>query len=401
MLKPFRILLSIAVIMALCTCNQPSTHRIPISDFFKIPEKSTFRISPDGKYISYLKAYKGKENLFIQQLPDGKEQMATSFTDYPVRGDYFWTYNDKIVFSQDMVVTDELKLFTIDAADLSVKNILSQDKVRISLLNRNKQQPDIITIRMNKRDPANFDIYRLNIKTGELVPYLINPGNITEWYPDVDGKIRLVTSSDGVNKTILFRPTESAPFRPIIENNFSTSVKPIAFTGEKNHFYALSNVDRDKTALVEINAENGKETKVLYSCTNADIQDVEYSKNKNRLELVRWEAGKPQKHFLSDDIKAIYNKLQPQFKGTEINITDRDSAENKFIIITYTDKNPGTYYLYENKTSSIKKLGDINSSLQASDLCNMQPVSYKASSGCKFFTFNAYGSRKNVIIFCL
>jgi dipeptidyl aminopeptidase/acylaminoacyl peptidase len=240
---------------------------------------------------------------------------------------------------------------------------------------------------MNKRDPANFDIYRLNIKTGELKPYLINPGNLTEWYPDVDGKIRLVTSSDGVNKTILFRPTENAPFRPIIENNFSTYVRPIAFTGEKNNFYALSNVDRDKTALVEINAENGKETKVVFSCANADIQDVEYSKNKNRLELVKWESAKPQKHFLSAEIKAIYDKLQPQFKGTEINITDRDSSENKFIVLTYTDKNPGTYYLYENKTGILKKLGDINSSLKPADLCDMQPVSYKASDG---MTINGY-----------
>lgn len=387
MLKPLRILFTIAVMMALCTCNQRSTPNIPISDFFKIPEKSTFRISPDGKYISYLKAYRGKENLFIQQLPDGKEQIATSFTDYPVRGDYFWTYNNQIVFSQDLVENDELKLFTIDVSTLKMKNILDQEKVRISLLSRNKQQPDVITIRMNKRDPANFDIYRLNIKTGELIPYLINPGNITEWYPEVDGRIRLITSSDGVNKTILFRPTENAPFRRIIENNFSTSVRPIAFTGEKNYFYALSNVNRDKTALVEINAENGKEIKVLYSCANADIQDVEYSKNKHRLELVRWEAAKPQKHFLNEEIKNIYDKLQWRLKGTEIFSTDRDSAENKFIIITYTDKNPGTYYLYESKTGQLKKLGDINSTLKAADLCTVQPVSYKASDG---LTINGY-----------
>ncbi len=115
MLKPFRILLSIAVIMALCTCNQHKAKRIPISDFFKNPEKSTFKISPDGKYISYLKAYKGKENLFIQSLADGTERMATSFTDYSVRGDYFWTYDNEIVFSQDIIAIDELKLFTIDA----------------------------------------------------------------------------------------------------------------------------------------------------------------------------------------------------------------------------------------------------------------------------------------------
>jgi len=381
MLRHFRTLIFVALAVMLFACNSHKTRQIPLSDFFKIADKSTFRISPDGKYISFLKAYNKKENLFIKSLVDGKEQAATSFTDYPVRGDYFWTYNNHIVFFQDLVGDDVLKLYTLDIPSMSVKNILSQHKVRIALLNRNKQAPDVITIRMNKRDPANFDIYKLNIRTGTLTPYLVNPGNFTEWYPDADGKIRLVTSSDGVDKTILYRPTENAAFRPIIENNFKTSVKPIAFTGEKNYFYALSNVDRDKTALVEINAEDGKEIKVVYACGNADIQDVDYMRNKNRLELVRWEAAKPQKHFLNQEIKNIYDKVSAQFKGNVINIVDRDSAENKFIINTYTDKNPGVYYLYENNTGKLSRLGEVNSSIKPEQLCAMQPVSYRASDG--------------------
>jgi len=381
MLKRLRILIFINVIIALCACNQHSAPQIPIINFFKTAEKVVFRISPDGKYISYLKPYKDKQNLFIKSLADGKERMATSFNDYPVQGDYFWTYNNEIVFSQDVIDLDQFRLFAVDISTPKVRNILTLEKVRIALLNRNKEKPDIITIRMNKRDPANFDIYRLNIKSGELTPYLINPGNITEWYPDADGKIRLVTASDGVDKTILYRPNDNAPFKPIIQNNFKTLVKPIAFTGEKKYFYALSNVNRDKLALVEINAEDGKERKVIFACGNADIQDVGYSRNKHRIELVKWEAAKPQKHFLNQDIHNIYNKLLTSLKGNEVDFIDRDSAENKFIVFTYTDRNPGSYYLYENISGKLTKLGDINSSLKPGDLCTMQPVSFKASDG--------------------
>lgn len=387
MLKPLRILLFINVVIALCACNWHQTKLIPITDFFKTAEKSTFRISPDGKYISYLKPYKDKQNLFIQSLADGKERMATSFLDYPVGRDYFWTYNNKIVFNQDIIALDEYKMFTVDASTLTVHKIFSQEKVRITLLNRNKGEPDMITIRINKRDPANLDIYRLNIKTGELTPYLVNPGNMTDWYPDADDKIRLVTTSDGVNKTILYRPDNNTPFKPIIENNFKTYVRPIAFTGEKNYFYALSNVNRDKTALVEINAEDGKERKVIFACNNGDIQDAEYSKNKHRIEFVSWEAAKPQKHFLDSGMKAIYYKLLAALKGNQVNIIDRDSAENKFIVFSYTDRNPGSYYLYENTTGTLAKLGDINSSLTPGELCRMEPISFKASDG---MTINGY-----------
>ena len=381
MLKHLRIFFTLYLITAISACNKHGNGEIPIIDFFKTPEKSAFRISPDGKYISYLKPFKDKQNLFIQSLADGREIMATSVTDYSVRGDYFWTYNDQVVFSQDIIAADVVKLFTLDVATLKVHNILAQEKVRVYLISRNSNEPDVVTIRMNKRDPANFDVYRLNIKTGGLTPYLINPGNITDWYPDADGKIRLVTASDGVDQTILYRPNDNKPFKPIIQNNFKTSVKPIAFTGEKKYFYALSNVNRDKTALVEINAEDGKEKKIIYSCDSADIQDYQYSKNKHRLELVSWDAAKPQKYFLNPDVKNTYAGLKAMIKGTEIDIVDRDSAENKFIVFAYTDRNPGSYYLYEKANGNLKKLGDINSVLKQNQLCPMKPVAFKVPDG--------------------
>ena len=381
MFKHIRILLFFFVILALGACDKNKTNQIPVIDFFKAPEKSDFKISPDGQYISYLKPFKDKLNLFVKSLKDGSEQMATSFTDYSVRGDYFWTYNSKIVFFQENIALDEVKMFSLDVPAFNACKLLLHDKARMNLVSRNKYEPDIINIRMNKRDPANFDVYRLNIRTGELTPYLLNPGNITQWYPDDDGKIRLVRQSDGVDESILFRPDDNLPFKRIIANNFKTTVVPIAFTGEKQYFYALSNENRDKIALVEINAENGKEEKIIYACNNADIQNVEYSKFRHRLELLSWQAAMPRKRFLNGYIESIYNKLSAGLKGYEMNIVDRDSAEKKFIVNTYTDRNPGSYYLYEKNSGQLIKLGDVNSSLNPEELCQMHPVTYKASDG--------------------
>ncbi|GGH20654.1 alpha/beta hydrolase family protein [Mucilaginibacter phyllosphaerae] len=375
-----RSFLLITVIVFICACKQNDVRQIPVSDFFKTPEKSFFKISPDGKYISYLKPYKDKQNIYIRSLETGDEHMATSFTDYPVR-DYTWTFSNQIVFTQDIIAIDEFRIYTFDVASLKVKRLLNLDKARIRILNRNRLQPDVITVAMNKRDPVNFDVYRLNVKTGELKPYLLNPGNITKWYPDADGGIRLVKVSDGVDETILFRANDKAAFKPIIKNNFTDRVEPVAFTGIKTNFYALSNVNRDKTALIEINAENGKEEKVVYASNKADILDVAYSKNKHRPELVSWEEAKPQKHFLDKGIEAMYNNLSAKIKGNQIDIVDRDSTENKFIIVSSTDKNPGSYYLYERSADKLTKLADVNPEIVPEELCDMQPVSFKASDG--------------------
>jgi dipeptidyl aminopeptidase/acylaminoacyl peptidase len=382
MLNRVRILFFISIICGLCSCNQEQVRKIPISDFFKNAETSFFRLSPDGKYISYLKPYKGRQNLFIKSLIDGKEHMATSFTDYSVR-EFFWTYNDQIALTQDIISVDEFKMFALDVPTLKIREILSLNKGRIFILNNpDTQEPDVVTIRMNKRDPANFDIYKINIKTGELKPYLINPGNITEWFPGDDGKIRLVKASDGVDETILYRVNDNAPFKPIIKNNFKNRVQPIAFTGaDNNNFYALSNVNQDKIALVEIAAVTGKEKNVIFSCDKADIDRVDYSRNKHRLELAICNEAKPKKHFLNADIERIYNSLSRQLKGSEIIIVGRDSAEDKFIIKSYTDRNPGTYYLYERGGEKLTRLGDINTSINPDELCAMQPIAFKARDG--------------------
>ena len=369
------------LLCALCACKEHEVRQIPINDFFKTPEESVFRLSPDGKYISYLKAYKGHQNLFVKSLADGEERRATSFADYSVR-EYSWTYNDQIVFIRDIISLDEYSMSALDVSTLKNRDILSIEKGRIRLLNnRNKKDPDIITIAMNKRDPANFDVYKLNIETGDLNPYIINPGNLTEWFPDDDGNIRLVKASDGVDETILYRANDNSPFKPIIKNNFKNRVAPVAFTGEKDNFYALSNVNQDKTALVEIDAKSGRELKVVFSCQKADIEKIDYSANKHRLELAVCEEEKPTKHFLNEDIKRIYDTLARQLQNTEINIVGRDSAEDKFIIFTTTDRNPGTYYLYETVGQKLTKLGDINSTIKPEELCAMKPVSFKARDG--------------------
>lgn len=374
------------IAIGFCSCRGNKPVEIPISDFFQTPQKSLFKISPDGKYVSYFESNKDKQNLFIQSVADGKERMATGFEGYSVR-DYYWTYDNQIVFTQDLVAADEFKIFALDLKTLKVKPLLSEDKVRIRILSRSKMEPDVITIGMNKRDPGNVDIYKLNVKTGELKPYLINPGNFTEWFPDDDGKIRLVKASDGVNETILYRANDDAPFKRIIVNNFKDRVEPIAFTGVKNYFYALSNVNRDKTALVEINAENGNEEKVIYANDKADILTVEYSKNKHRLEYAAWEESWPQVHFFNNNFATIYNLLKQKLKCNEIKLVDRDSAENKFIINVYTDHNPGTFYLYERGSGKLTKLGEVNPKIDPSLLCSMRPISYKASDGT---TINGY-----------
>jgi len=72
-------------------------------------------------------------------------------------------------------------MYALDPDSMKMRVLFTQNKARIRmLLTKNQLQPDVITIAMNSRDSANFDVYRLNIRNGELKPYITNPGNIVD-----------------------------------------------------------------------------------------------------------------------------------------------------------------------------------------------------------------------------
>ena len=179
---------------------------------------------------------------------------------------------------------------------------------------------------------------------------------------DQNGKLRMAVASDGVNETLLYREAENEPFKPIVTNNFKTSVYPLGFCDDKTCIYALSNQNRDKRALVEFNLKTGKEHREIYSNSQVDVLEGIYSKVRKKIIYATFETWKKQRQYLDTAVKAMFLKLEKQLPNTEIKITDKDSVEEKFIVRTFTDRNAGTYYLYDRIKDELTKLSDINTS---------------------------------------
>lgn len=63
------IILSIVIITLLgMGCSENRTERIPIESFFSTPEKTSFKISPDGNFIAYIGLDNHCKNIFLLNL---------------------------------------------------------------------------------------------------------------------------------------------------------------------------------------------------------------------------------------------------------------------------------------------------------------------------------------------
>ena len=384
-MKFFKIGLCFLAILFGASCDTQKKPRIiPVADFFKNPEKTAFSISPDGNYISYLQPYNDRLNIFVQTADGNDVVRLTSDTSHNIAY-YFWANNNEILYLKNAGSDSDLGLFAVKKDGADNRSLINFKNSKIGLITPRAYSNDIL-VALNMRDSTVFDAYRMNINTGKLSLLVRNPGNITDFYADSSGKLRLALTSDGVDETLIYRKTETGDFSPVIKNNFKTSINFLGFSKD-SCIYILTNQNRDKKALVELNCNTGKEHRELYSNPQVDVSEGSYSRSKNKMVFVGYESWKKERHYLDEGTKEMYGRLERLLPDTEIKVTDQDSAGRKFIIRTYTDRNPGTYYLYTRDDNKLKNLGDINSSIKQDEMAQMKPISYKSRDG---LTINGY-----------
>ena len=73
---------------------------IPLEDFFKNPDKSSFSISPNGEYVLYKAPFEKRMNVFVQKIGDTTAQRVTEVTDRDILW-AFWASDDRILYMKD------------------------------------------------------------------------------------------------------------------------------------------------------------------------------------------------------------------------------------------------------------------------------------------------------------
>ncbi len=383
----FKIYFFFFVLATVGSCSmEKATKRIPIENFFNVPINTSYLISPDGKYISYLKPDNNRIHIYVETL-DGKTTTQLTCDSNRSIANYFWASNNEILYLKGASENMEPGLFAVNIDGNNKRELLSFPNTKIRLISSGPLSDGQVLVSLNKRDSTVFDAYRLNMQTGSLSLLFQNPGNITKWYSDPAGKLRMAIASDGVNETLLYRDKESQKFRSVLTNNFKTSILPISFSADNSCIYALSNKNRDKMALVELDCVTGKEHRVIYSNPLVDVSEAIYSVNKDKLIYAGFETWKKERHYLDDTFQATFKKLEKLLPNTEIVIASSDSSEKKFIVRTYTDRNPGSFYLYSIDDDKLVKLSDVNSSLKVENMAEMKPISYKTRDGLTVYGY--------------
>jgi len=366
--------------------SQDEVPLIPMRDFFRNPEKAGFSLSPNGEYWAFLQPWQNRLNIHVQKIGEEKITRVTEATERDIPG-YLWASNNRIVYVQDQAGDENFKLYAVDIDGSDRKALTPFEEVKVGLIDDLKNNPDEMLMAMNKRDKRFFDVYRININNGDMEMIVENPGNIVGWFTDHEGTLRVVTTSDGVNTSILYREKESDPFKTIITTSFKETIAPLFFTYDNKYIYVSSNIGRDKQAIFKYDIASAEFLEKIYEHPEVDVFILLKSDKKEKITGIAYHTDKRHYCFFDQERGELQENLEKRLPGYEVIITDRSRDENKVIVRTYSDRNRGAYYFYDLSTSDFMKLVEVSPWLEEKYMTDVQPIKYASRDG---LTINGY-----------
>jgi dipeptidyl aminopeptidase/acylaminoacyl peptidase len=383
-----QIMVAIVVIATLVSCSsgeKPLDVRladpVPLEDFFKDPQTAGYDISPSGEYILFRAPHMGRMNVYVQKLGDTASTAITHETERNVPF-AIWEDDNTVIYSKDFGGDENFHVLSVSRDGSNQKDLTPWTKVRSGVLDILEDRPGELLIESNKRNAEVFDVYLVNLNTGEAKIVAQNPGNITGWITDHNGKIKAAVTTDGVNSSLLFRETEKEKFRTVITTSFKETLYPALFTFDNKNLYCVSNLGgRDKIALVEYDPRTAKETRVIYENPDSDIDGVDYSKKRKVLTVVYFQKEKAEKHFLDSTTAAIYKSIGSQIPNYITQITSTNKAEDKYLISCRSDRYNGGTYFFDDATKNLEKLSDGRPWLKEENMAEMKPIKYTSRDG--------------------
>jgi dipeptidyl aminopeptidase/acylaminoacyl peptidase len=373
-----------ALIAALAGCasiTTPSTSALPAL----IPTRNfvadwngsgAYKISPDGKRLMWSARLGLGQGLFIKDLSDGQLQSYK----IPITG--IWAHDSRHILFDAHGGNENSQVLALDTHQSSTvaRNLTPFPGASSHILKQLPNSDDLIIV-SNRRDAKVDDVYRYTQETGELKLLANNSGLVSQWLVNDQGEVIGRTRLEGEERVFETpSPTPDLAWTSRFRVSYWDTVTPVGPSAKPGHWWALSNRERDKLALVEINLNDGSE-RVEFTDTRVDVTGWFWSHQLQRPRAVATEAGTQQWHAFDPAFQQALDKLKGS-SDARISINNLSNDE-RWMSATVTRHNGGEHVLYDLKNHSFEVLAQLGRSRMnaISPLPPQQPVTFKSRDG--------------------
>jgi dipeptidyl aminopeptidase/acylaminoacyl peptidase len=368
---------------------QTNAPLIPREKFFGNPTKTAGRLSPDGKWLSWIAPRDGVLNVWVAPASDPKSaRPLTNERQRPIRS-YFWSPDSRqILFINDKGGDENFLLYGVDVASGEQRSLTPFEKTRVQIVGISNQVKDRILVGINNRDPKWHDVHSLDLKTGKLTPVLINTGGYAGFLADRKLVIRAANKPrpDGGSDfyRVVNNQVEAKPFEQVTFEDSQTT-RPAGFTTDGKTLYWIDSRGRDTAALVAQDVATGAK-RVLAENERADIGGAMAHPQTGRIEAYAVNYFKNEWMPLDNRVKADLDYLKSKLRG-EINVSSRTDADDKWIVSVDPVTAPSAAYLYDRRSKALTQLYVTRPELEGATLAAMNPLEIRTRDGLTMVSY--------------
>jgi dipeptidyl aminopeptidase/acylaminoacyl peptidase len=378
--------LPLVAIPALAQTDVPLIAREKI---FGNPSQTAGRLSPDGKWLSWIAPREGVLNIYVAPASNPKQARAlTNERQRPIR-QYFWAPDSKhILFINDKGGDENFLLYGVDVASGQQRTLTPFEKTRVQVVGVSNQVKDRILVGVNNRDPKWHDVHSLDLKTGKLTPVMMNTGGYASFLADRKLVIRGATKPrpDGGREfyRVVNNQVEAKPFEEVTLEDASTT-SPAGFTTDGKTLYWIDSRGRDTSALIAQDVATGAK-EVVAENARADISGAMDNPKTGRAEAYAVNYLKNEWTPLDNNVRGDLDFLKSRLKG-EISVTSRTDADDKWIVAVDPVTAPSAAYLYDRKSKALTKLYVTRPELEGAPLAAMHPIVIRSRDGMDMVSY--------------
>jgi dipeptidyl aminopeptidase/acylaminoacyl peptidase len=396
-----KLMTRVLIAAAALTCGLPAqstkTQGLPpLIDrelLFGNPEITAAQLSPDGKYIAFLKPWKDTRNIWVKKTEDpfSSARLLTTETKRPIPA-YFWTRDGKyILYVKDNDGDENFNVFSVDpAATVAAgadappsRDLTGLKGVRVQIVDRPKLDPDTVYLGLNDRDKAWHDLYKLKLSTGERTLVRKNTERVASWSFDLQGNLRLAFRvADNGDQEIMRVDPEG--FKKIYGCNVFEECQPVRFHKDNKRVYMVTNRgdETDLSALTLLDPQTGKAEAVESDpLKRVDFGDAAFSEVTDELAVTTYVDARPRRYFRNKAFEADYKFLESKFPNMEIDPASRTKDERLWLVSVHSDTEPGQTILFDRNTKRVTPQYRIREKLPREALSPMESIHYASSDG--------------------
>ena len=388
--------------LALAFSPSPAAGQLPpLLDrdlFFGNPEISGAQLSPDGRFLAFIKPHEGTRNVWVKGLaePFTAAKLVTKDPRRPITN-YFWSADSKyILFAQDQGGDENFNVYAVDpsaAADPQTgvpapRNLTAAKGARAFIYSLPKTKPDLIFVGLNDRDPAWHDLYQVTISTGERTLLRKNTEKIGGWVFDEAGTLRLAERVADNGDGEMLR-VDADGFTKIYSCSVFESCGAARFTKDGTRVYLRTNKgDADLIALALLDPATGKEEAVESDPEKkVDLGQAIFSDVTGELLATTYEDERIRYYFRDKSYEADFKAVEKQLPGKRVAIPSQTKDEQLWLVAATADTEPGATYLFDRKTKKLTPQYRIFEALPREALSPMTAISYPSSDGLSIPAF--------------